>query len=60
MNKYYNFLYEYVDITTEALDLAFGLMGYSKETAEQILGWATGYEDFQQFAEEMGIDFDFE
>lgn len=60
MDKYYDFLNEYVGITKDALDLAFGLKGYNKETAEQILDWYTGYKDFPQYAEEMEVDFDFE
>jgi len=52
MDKYYDFLDEWVGINADALDLAFGLNGYNEETAKNILSWATGYDDFEQYCEE--------
>jgi len=53
VDKYYNFLVEEVGIETDALDLVFGINGYSIETAKQILHWKTGYNDFEQYKEEI-------
>lgn len=38
--------------STDALDLAFGIKGYTEETAKAILFYLTGYNDFEQFLEE--------
>lgn len=57
MDKYYDFLNTAVGVTTDALDLAFGLNGYNKDTAENILDWATGWNDFEQFAEDNNLEF---
>ena len=37
--------------STDALDLAFGIGGYTEETAKAILFYLTGYNDFEQFLE---------
>lgn len=37
--------------STDALDLAFGIKGYTEETAKAILFYLTGYNDFEQFLE---------
>jgi len=53
IDKYYDFLAEEVGIGTDALDLIFGINGYLIETAKQILYWKTGYNDFEQYKEEI-------
>jgi len=53
----YDFLYEWVCVNREALDLAFGLDGYRKEVALDILDWYTGYDDFEQYIEEECPDY---
>ena len=45
----YDFLSNEVGITVDALDLAFGLNGFNRETAKNILEWYTGYNDFDSF-----------
>lgn len=49
IDEMYDFLSEVVGISKEALDLAFGLDGYNFQTAENILYWATGYNDFDAY-----------
>ena len=53
VNECYDYLHEVVGVTPEALDLAFGLNGYTIETARNILSWETGYDDFESFEEEL-------
>ena len=42
----YDLLYDVVGVSKEALDLAFGINGCSKETAEKILYYYTGWQGF--------------
>ena len=52
-NEYYDFLAEDVGVSTEALDLAFSLSGCTKETAEAILNYYTGWRSFDGYIEEL-------
>lgn len=58
-NLTYDFLNEVVGISKEALDLAFGLNGCSYETAQDILYWKTGYNNFHAYIEDAGIDIEY-
>ena len=58
-NKYYDFLNDIVGISTDALDLAFGLNGCNYQTAKDILFYETGYDDFKSFCEDEEIKADF-
>lgn len=49
MDEMYDFLRDVVGVSEDALDLAFGIKNYSKETAEDILDWYTGYKDFESY-----------
>ena len=42
----YDLLHNVVGVSKEALDLAFGINGCSKETAEKILYYYTGWQGF--------------
>ena len=57
-NSTYDFLNEAVGISKEALDLVFGLNGCSLETAQDILYWKTGYNDFQSYIENTGMEWE--
>ena len=57
-NTMYDILNEIVGISTDALDLAFGLNGFTEETAKNILYWQTGCRNFEQYFEEIGLDFE--
>lgn len=52
-NEYYDFLAEDVGVPTEALDLAFSLSGCTKETAEAILNYYTGWRSFEGYMKEL-------
>lgn len=52
LEEKYDFLRDTVGISKEALDLAFGIKGYSDNTAKEILYWATGYDDFTEYLED--------
>ncbi len=52
VDEMYDMLLELADVTKEALDLAFGIAGYTEETAEKILYWYTGYTNFENFNDE--------
>lgn len=52
-NDIYDILYFDCGISEEALDLAFALKGSTKETAEEILDWRTGYKSFEQYLEDL-------
>lgn len=54
-NFLYDFLRDYIGVSEDALDLAFGLIGFTKETAEDILWYQTGYNDFEQWVEDNPI-----
>lgn len=47
----YDFLNEVIGISTEALDLAYGIGGCSEETTNAILRYCTGYNDIEQYKE---------
>ena len=50
----YDILNEYVGITQETLDAIFGINGFTVETAQDILYWFTGWNDFKGYLEETG------
>ena len=47
----YDFLNEVIGISTEALDLAYGIGGCSEETTNAILFYYTGYRSIEQYKE---------
>lgn len=49
----YEILETYVTDNAEALDLAFGIDGWSLETAEAILSYYTGWHNFEGFLNEI-------
>ena len=49
-----NILIDYVGVHEEALILAIKLLGSRKEVYEDILFVYTGYNDFEQYLEEVG------
>jgi len=53
-----DFLRDEIRVSEEALDLAFSLKGYSEDTAEDILFYYTGYDDFENYIEDLKIDLD--
>ena len=53
VNEKYDFLIEVVGVTEEAADLAFGLNGLTHETANNILWYYTGYDNFEMYIEEI-------
>jgi len=53
MDVIYDFLNEVVGIEKEALDLTFGLNGFTIETAKDILFWKTGYDDFDEYQKDL-------
>jgi len=56
-NDYYDFLAEVVGVSTEALDLAFGLNGCSKKTADDILFYYTGWDTRESFCSANEIEY---
>lgn len=52
-DELYDTLNTTLDISKEALDLAFSLCGCSEETAKLILHYYTGYDDFSEFLREL-------
>lgn len=49
----YDFLAEVVGVSVESLDLVFGLMGCRREVAADILFYYTGYDNFEQFINDL-------
>lgn len=49
----YEILEEYVTADNEALDLAFGIGGWTIETAKAILYYYTGWRNFEGFMDEI-------
>ena len=58
LDEMYDFLNEVVGIDKDALDIAFGIKGYNKETACDILYYKTGYRSFEQYRDECVFEFD--
>lgn len=55
MDETYDFLLWDAGVPGEALDLAFGLLGYNYDTAIKILAYYTGYDSFAEYrTEELG------
>ena len=52
LDEMYDFLHEYVNVSHDALDLAFGIRGYSEETACAILSYYTGWDSFEGYIED--------
>ena len=52
-NEMYDYLRDVVAVSEEALDLAFSIGGCSKETAEAILFYYTGWRDFDGHTKDM-------
>ena len=50
-NEQYDFLCETIGVSTEALDLAYGIGGCSEETTNNILQYYTGYHSIDQYIE---------
>lgn len=57
LNEMYDFLNEIIGLNEETLDLAFGIKGYTEDTAKDILYYITGYRDFEQYKKECYEDF---
>lgn len=51
----YDILHEVVGVSTEALDLAFGLKGCSEQTAIDILYYCTGWNSFAEYLSDIGF-----
>lgn len=52
-DEIYDFLENYVCADLEALDLTFIIAGKTKETAQDILYYYTGYNDFEVYRNEI-------
>ena len=52
-NEMYDYLRDVVGVDEEALDLGFAIGGCTKETAEYILYYYTGWRDFDGHAKDM-------
>lgn len=52
-DEMYDFLENYVCADLEALDLTFIIAGKTKETAQDILYYYTGYNDFEVYRNEI-------
>jgi hypothetical protein len=52
----YDLLREGLDVSEEALDLAFAIGGCNEETAERILFFYTGWQSFEGWLDEIGED----
>lgn len=52
-NEMYDYLLEVVGVSAEALDLAFSLCGCTKETADAICFYYTGWRDIESHAKDM-------
>ena len=50
----YDLLKEGLDVSDEALDLAFAIGGCNEETAERILFYYTGWQSFEGWLSEIG------
>lgn len=51
-NEAYDYLRDVIGVSTEALDLAFGLNGCSVETANDICFYYTGWRDIEGHAKD--------
>ena len=52
----YDLLRDGLDVSEEALDLAFAIGGCNEETAERILFYYTGWQSFEGWLDEIGED----
>ena len=52
----YDLLRDGLDVSEEALDLAFAIGGCNEETAERILFYYTGWQSFEEWLGEIGED----
>lgn len=52
----YDLLRDGLDVSEEALDLAFAVGGCNEETAERILFYYTGWQSFEGWLDEIGED----
>lgn len=52
----YDLLRDGLDVSEEALDLAFAIGGCNEETAERILFFYTGWQSFEGWLDEIGED----
>ena len=52
-DELYDILNTTLNISQEALDLAFSLCGCTEDTAKQILYYYTGYNDFAEYLREL-------
>lgn len=52
-DEMYDTLMDYCGIDEEALDLAFAIGGRNEETAQNILYYYTGYNDFEVYRNEI-------
>lgn len=50
----YDLLRDGLDVSEEALDLAFAIGGCNEETAERILFYYTGWQSFEGWLNEIG------
>ena len=55
----YDILRHFVGVSTEALDLAFGISGCNEETACAILNFYTGWKSFEGYLKEFDEDEDY-
>jgi hypothetical protein len=49
----YDILHDVVGLSGDALDLAFGVIGCSTESAEDILYYATGWHSFEGYLDDL-------
>lgn len=52
-----NILIEYIGINPETVDCMTSVHGYCAETCQDILYWATGYDDFNEWLRDLENDF---
>lgn len=52
----YDLLRDGLDVSEEALDLAFAIGGCNEETAERILFYYTGWQSFEGWLGKIGED----
>ena len=53
-DEMYDLLKEGLDVSEEALDLAFAIGGCTEETAERVLFYYTGWQSFEGWLGEIG------